>query len=290
MMKSLTLKSLTIISLLSSTLIANETDDNVLKYEEQRIKSAIARAQGKINSIDVVLKKDLQNDGWYGYVFNLDINIQGKQLIQKDTLFAKGNLIAPDLINTKTKRSFKDVMYPVLTKEYFSKEHLIAGNPNAKHSVVVFSDPLCPICIDEVPFIMKNIMKNPDNVALYYYHMPLDMHPTARTLSKASMIAKEQGIKDIDLKVYDTDFSNFYDAYKEKDNQKALNFFNKTFNTKITMAQINNKKYEDKLQHDLKMSEDAFVNGTPTVFFDGVIDKTRMKYEAFLKKNNGMVK
>ena len=290
MMKSLTLKSLTIISLLSSTLIANETDDNVLKYEQQRIKSAIARAQGKINSIDVVLKKDLQNDGWYGYVFNLDINIQGKQLIQKDTLFAKGNMIAPDLINTKTKRSFKDLMYPVLNKSYFSKEHLIAGNPNAKHSVVLFSDPLCPICIDEVPFIMKNIMKNPDNVALYYYHMPLDMHPTARTLSKASMIAKEQGVKDIDYKVYDKDFSNFYDAYKEKDHQKALNFFNKTFNTKITMKQINDKKWDDKLKHDLKMSENAFVNGTPTVFFDGVIDKSRMKYEAFLKNDNGMVK
>ncbi|MEA3552808.1 MAG: thioredoxin domain-containing protein [Campylobacterota bacterium] len=290
MMKSLTLKSLTILSLLSSTLVANVTDDNVMKYEEQRIKSAIVRAKGTINSIDVVLKKDLQNDGWYGYVFNLDINIQGKKIVQKDTLFAKGNLIAPDLINTKTKRSFKDVMYPKLTKKYFSKEHLIAGNPNAKHTLVIFSDPLCPICIDEVPFTMKNIMKHPSNIALYYYHMPLDMHPTARTLSKASMIAKEQGIKDIDYKVYSKDFSNFYDAYREKDNQKALNFFNKTFNTKITMAQINSKKYNDKIDYDLKMAEDAFVNGTPTVFFDGEIDRRRMKYEAFLKQNNGEVK
>ena len=59
--------------------------------------------------------------------------------------------------------------------------------------------------------------------------------------------------------------------------------FNKEFNTKITMDQINDKKLNDKLKHDLKMSEDAFVNGTPTLFLDGEIDKSRSKYEMFLK-------
>ena len=286
MMRSLTLKSLTIISLLSSGLIANKTDDNVLKYEKSRIKKAITRVKGKINSIEQVLKKDLKNDGWYGYVFNIDIEIQGKKIVQKDTLFAKGNLIAPELINTKTKRSFKDLMYPKLSKKYFSKEHLIAGDYNAKHTLVIFSDPLCPICIDEVPFIMKDIMKKSNKIALYYYHMPLDMHPTSKMLSKASMIAKEQGIKDVDYRVYNTNFPEKYkfDAYGDKNNQKILNFFNKEFGTNITMKQINSKKYNDKIKYDLKMAGDAFVNGTPTLFFDGQIDKTRTKYEKFLNK------
>ena len=284
-MKSLMLKSLTIASLLSSSLLANsaKNDDILLKYEQKRVAGFIKRINGKINNIDIVLKKDLQKDGWYGYAFNLDINIKGKDVSQKDFLFAKGDLIAPELINVKTKRSYKDMMYPNLSKEYFSKKHLIAGNPNAKHSLVLFSDPLCPICIDEVPMIMKKIMDNPKNIALYYYHMPLDMHPTAKTLSKAAMIAKEMGIKDIDYKVYNTDFSNFYDTYKEKDNKKALDKFNEIFKTNITMAQIGEKKYSDNLKDDLKMAEDAFVNGTPTVFFDGVVDKTRSKYEEFLK-------
>ena len=292
MMKSLTLRSLTIISLLSSTLIANQTDDNVLKYEKHRIKNAISRAKGKINNINLALKKDLKNDGWYGYVFNIDIEIQGKKIVQKDTLFAKDNLIAPELINTKTKRSFKDLMYPKLSKKYFSKEHLIAGNPNAKHTLVIFSDPLCPICIDEVPFIMKDIIKNPDNIALYYYHMPLDMHPTARILSKASIIATQSGIKNVDYRVYNANFPEKYkfDAYEDKDNQKILDFFNKEFKTNITMKQINNKIYKNKVKYDLKMAEDAFVNGTPTLFFDGEVDKTRMKYEKFLKNNNGVKK
>jgi protein-disulfide isomerase len=130
---------------------------------------------------------------------------------------------------------------------------------------------------------MKKIIDNPKNVALYYYHMPLNMHPTAKTLSIASMIAKAQGVKNIDYKVYNKDFSNFFDPYEEKNNQKALDFFNKEFKTNITMKQIKNKKWETALKNDLKMAEDAFVNGTPTIFFDGVIDRSREKYEGYLK-------
>ena len=284
-MKLLMLKLSMILSLLSSSLIANTVEDNLLKFEKQRIKRAIARAKGKVNSIKIILKKDLKQDGWYGYVFNLDIEVQDKNIIQKDTLFAKDNLIAPDLINTKTKRSFKDMMYPTLTDKYYSKKHLIAGNPNAKHKMVIFSDPLCPICVDEIPFTIKDIIDNPENIALYYYHLPLDMHPTARTLSKASMIATQSGIKNVDYKVYNANFPEKYkfDAYEDKDNQKILNFFNKEFGTNITIKQINDPKLEKLLKADYQMSEDAFVSGTPSMFFDGVYDITRSKYEKILK-------
>lgn len=283
-MKSLTLKLLMITTLLSISLVGNqEIDDNILKYEKRKISSILKRQKIELNDISIILKKDLKQDGWYGYVFNLTFTVKGKQLTQKDTLFTNGALITPELINAKTKRTFKDMMYPKLSKKYFDKKHLIAGNVDAKHTLVLFSDPLCPICLDEVPFIIKNVMENPKNIALYYYHLPLEMHPTARTLSKASMIATEQGIKDVDYKIYTTNFGNFYDGYKEKDNQKALNYFNKTFKTNITMEQINNPKFNERLQYDMKMSDEAFVSGTPTLFLDGEIDRSRMQYEKFLK-------
>ena len=111
------------------------------------------------------------------------------------------------------------------------------------------------------------------------------MHPTARTISKASIIARKQGVKNVDYRIYDTNFPDKYkfDAYKDKDHKKILNFFNKEFGTSITMEQINNPKLEQILKHDNKMSEDAFVSGTPTLFFDGNYDITRSKYEKFLK-------
>ncbi|MGB5867508.1 MAG: thioredoxin domain-containing protein, partial [Arcobacteraceae bacterium] len=256
------LKLLTIVSLLSTSVLANKKiDENILSFEKKKVSSILKRRQITLNDVSIVLKKDLKQDGWYGYVFNLTFTVQGKVLNQKDTLFTNGKLITPELINAKTKKSFKDMMYPKLSKKFFNEENLIAGNPNAQHTLVLFSDPLCPICLDEVPTIIKNIMDNPKNIALYYYNLPLQMHPTAQTLSKASMIATQMGIKNVEYKLYSTNFSNFYDAYEEKDNQVALNHFNKVFKTNITMEQINSSELNEKLKHEMDMSEDAFVSG-----------------------------
>lgn len=283
-MKLLMLKLLTITALLSTSLYATkQIDADVLKYEKSKIRSILKRQNITLNDVSIVLKKELNQDNWYGYVFDLSFTVKGKVLTQKDTLFTNGTMITSDLINLKTRRSFKDLLYPTLSEKYFNKSHLIAGNADAPHTLVLFSDPLCPICIDEVPLIMKKVMENPEKIALYYYHMPLDMHPTAQALSKASMIATSMGIKDVDYTVYNTDFSQFYDSYKETDDQKALNAFNKLFKTNITLEQINDPKIVKKLQYDMDLSEEAFVNGTPTLFFDGQIDKSRTKYEGYLK-------
>lgn len=286
------LKLLTITSLLSTSILANSDIENkLIDFEQKRVGAILKRQNIDLDSVNIVLKKDLQYNNWYGYAFDLKFNVKGKEINQKDFLFSDGELIAPELINTNTKSSYKDIMYPTLTSDYYSKEHLIAGNENAPHKLVIFSDPLCPICVDEIPFVMKKVMENPENIALYYFHMPLEMHPTAKVLAKASMIAKEQGIKDIDYKLYTANSKYFYgdekdmeyEPYEERDPFKALNYFNKTFNTNITMDMINSSKYEDKLKYDLKMADEAFVNGTPTIFFDGNIDKSRTKYEKFLK-------
>jgi len=285
-MKLLMLKLLTITVLLSSTLFANANLDNLLiKYEKQRIGKQLARMGGELHKVEIVLKKDLKTDGWFGYTMNLEFTLQGKKLNQKDTIFSNGNMISTDLINVKNKVSFKHLMYPTLTKEFYNKKHLIAGNHNAKNKLVVFSDPLCPICIDEMPFLMKKVIDNPKNIALYYYHLPLTMHPTAKVLSKASIIATKQGVKNVDYRIYKANFPDKYkfDAYEEKDAQKVLNFFNREFGTKITLAEINDPKLDKMLAYDEMMSEKAFVNGTPTVFFNGEYDMTRSKFEKVLK-------
>jgi len=285
-MKLSMLKLLIVTIVLSTSLFSNtDIEKALIQFEKQRISKSLQRVNGKLKDIQIVLKKEIQQDNWVGYTFDLSFEIQGKKLSQKDTLFSDGKKISLDLINIKNKRSYKNMMYPTLGKKFYSKKHLIEGNPNAKHSLVVFSDPLCPICIDEMPFILKKIIDNPKNIAVYYYHLPLDMHPTAKVISKASIIAKELGIKNVDYRIYNTNFPDKYkfDAYEEKDKAKVLGFFNKEFGVNITMEQINNPKLEKMIQNDIKMSDDAFVTGTPTVFFDGEYDITRSEFEKYLK-------
>jgi protein-disulfide isomerase len=269
----------------TSAFSSTDLEKKVTAFEKQRVSKSLQRMGGELKNVELVLKKDLKQNGWVGYTFNLEFQVKGKEVSQKDTLFSDGKNISMDLINLENKRSFKTMMYPTLTKEFFKKSHLIEGNPDAKHSLVIFSDPLCPICIDEIPFVLKQIIKNPKNIAVYYYHLPLDMHPTAPVLSKASILATEQGIKNVDYRIYQVNFPEKYnfDAYAERNEKKVLEFFNKEFGTNITMKQINDPRLDKMIEDDIKMSEKAFVGGTPTLFFDGEYDYTRTKFEKYLK-------
>jgi len=285
-MKSLMLKSLTITALLSSSLVADKIsnstsiENKVLKWEKRRIER---NPNLKLNSIDLYFKKELKHNNWYGYVFDISIDVNGKTQEIKDIVFSDGFMITPELQHLKNGLPFKKMMYPKLSFKYYDDKFLIAGDKNAKHKVTIFSDPLCPICIDVVPEIIKDIQDNSKNLALYYIPMPLDMHPTARLLVKAVELAKKEGVKNIDYKVYTANFEKDFHPYKEKDDAKVLKIFNKKFGTNITMKDINNKHLEDEVKYSLQLASEALVQGTPTMFFDGDIDTMRNKYKKYLK-------
>jgi hypothetical protein len=277
------LKLLTTISVLTVSLnvniLAKTIEEKLLKFEKNRISR---NRQLKLKDIKLFFKKDLKN-GWTGYVFNVNVNIKGKDVDAKDIIFSNGEMISPDLINLKTNINFKRLMYPKLTAKYYDEKFLIAGDFNAPHKMVVFSDPLCPNCIDTVPELIKDVNKNPKTIALFYIHMPLDIHPTAKTLTKAMILAHKKNIKDVEYKVYTANFEKDFDAYSQTDEKKVLGFFNKKLNTNFTLDDINSKEIVNELNLGLKLSQDAIIQGTPTVFFDDEIDPLRNKYLKYLK-------
>lgn len=258
---------------------SRELDKLILSSEKQKL---YRNKKINVHNVDIGLRKILPNN-WVGYVFDIDLTANGRRFVAKDIVFTNGIEVTNNIKLLKQGLDYKRLMHPTLDKRYYDKKFLIAGNGNAKHKMVVFSDPLCPICVDVVPGIINRIKSNPKNVSLYYIHMPLKMHPTATTLVRASIVAKEQGIKDIDYKIYTAGFENDFDAYREKDQDKVLLIFNKKFGTSLTMEQISTKKLKKEEKLGLYLSDEAFVNGTPTVFFDGEIDITRSKYLEYLK-------
>jgi hypothetical protein len=264
---------------LTSNLFAKDLDEKLLKFEKRRISK---NSQIKLKDIKLSFKKDLKN-GWFGYVYGISVTIKGKNIDAKDIIFSNGDMISPDLINLKNNISFKRLMYPILDEKYYKKRFLIAGDLNASHKMVVFSDPLCPICTEVVPELIKDVNKNPNKLALFYIHMPLDMHPTAKTIAKAIILGKKNNIKDIEYLTYTADFEKDFDPYSETDNKKVLKIFNKKLNTNFTMQQLNAKDINDELKLELDLSDKAMIQGTPTLFFDGAIDPTRDKYTKFIK-------
>jgi predicted DsbA family dithiol-disulfide isomerase len=277
------LKLLTIIAL-STSLVTNTwaktVDQRVESFEKRRINS---NPNLKLESLKLAFKKELK-DGWYGYLFDIKLLVNGKPVDTKDIIFSNGKMITSELKNLKNSLSFKRFMHPTLDFTYYNKSNLIAGNIDAKHKLVVFSDPLCPNCTTLLPELIKDAQANPTILSLYYISLPLDMHPTAKTIIKASKIAKQQGVKNVDYKVYTANFEKHFDPYQNKDNQKTLDAFNKVLKTNITMKQILNNKYLDKkIKSDKTLSDKAFINGTPTLFTDGEVDLTRAGYKKFIK-------
>jgi len=271
-------KILTLSIFLSASLFAS--DDVVVEFEKKRVAQ---NPNVKVNSITVNTKKELPVSGWNGYILDVNANVQGKDINAKDIIFSDGKYISLDLIDAQTGKSLKDFVTPNLTAKYYDKSKLIAGNHNAKDKIVIFSDPLCPFCMDYVPDVINYVNKNKDKIALYYYHFPLiSIHPAAVPLSKLIEVAKHKGVKDVELKVYKANWEQYFDA-KSVDEKKILEVFNKEFKTNIKLEEITANEINENLKKDISMGEDVMVQGTPTVFVNGEKDSSRQKYETLGK-------
>ncbi|WP_323668860.1 DsbA family protein [Aliarcobacter butzleri] len=272
-------KILSLSVILSVSLFAN--DSTVVDFEKKRVAQ---NPNVKVKDVKVNTKKDLPLAGWNGYILDVEAIVQEKSLKVKDILFSNGDYIALDLIDAKTGKSLKDLVTPNLTSNYYDKTKLIAGNHNAKDKIVVFSDPLCPFCMEYIPEVINYVNKNSDSIALYYYAFPLvQIHPASEALSKIIEVAKNKSVKDIELKAYKTDWETYFSP-KENDEKKILEAFNKELKTNIKLEEIASKDINEKLSKDMSMGEEVMVTGTPTIFVNGVKDTTRELYKTLGKK------
>ena len=210
--------------------------------------------------------------GWTAYAVEFKLGLkkknQERNITQSDILFVKdGSLKRRIVLNFK--------------ESYYDDEHLIFGHKNAKHKIVVFSDPLCPFCREVVPQLFEAAKKHPDTFALYYYHLPIRaIHPASVPLAKAIIYLKKQGDKSAIEKIYKTPFDP-----SQSDESKVLEELHKKLSIKLTKEQINRPDILSELHHDEELAEKLLVHGTPAVFVDGRFDRKREKYKQYLPKS-----
>ena len=289
---------LTLSLVLATSLFSmSKIDQKVYDFQKAKLSQHPAFTLHSLNIVDS--KKLEKGTQWTTYKFELDLTQKSnkKRFKAPMIVFSNGKYITDNMIDMSTgqkvgqkelqeeqakkrdtfEQSFK------LSNSFYNKKHLIAGNHKAKTKLVVFSDPLCVFCIKTAPGIIKSI-KGRDDIALYYYDFPLDMHPTARTVVKAIHKAKADGMKDVELKIYEANYEKFYDVYRTKDAKKALDTFNKIMKTKYTLKDIDTKEINDAIEEDIFMGLEANVQGTPSVVFNGSYYKSRENLKKFLAK------
>ena len=279
-MKLLMLRLLTISILFTSSLFGLNIEKKLLNFEKRRVSRNHSL---KLLDIKIFYQQKL-HDNWKAYILDLKLKLlnQNNKIVNfKDILFTNGKEITTELYDLKSYKDYKKIISPKLTFKYYDKKHFIAGNINAKHKLVIFSDPLCPFCIEFVPKTIKEVIKS-NNIALYYYHFPLyRLHPAANATTRYMVVAKKQGIKDIELKIYEANLDK--DLGIVADSNHILKVLNRLFHTKITLKQLNAQWVSDEIKKDISMGDDVLVKGTPTYFFDDEYDITRQKYKKYLK-------
>ena len=273
---SLMLKLLSTTLLLSSFVYADSVSDKVEDFLDDKFMENSRLKNVDVKVSDVVPLKKLK--GWNAYIIDAEASLksQPKKVIKQRMIwFSNGQVITKDLTDMQTGESLSDIVKPAFKDAYYTKENLICGNVDAKHKVAIFSDPLCPFCKSFVPDALKYMKKYPEKFAVYYYHFPLErIHPASVPLVKAAVAAELQGNKDVVEKLYKVKINP-----REKNEKKILQAFNSTVGTKLTVGDLKEATIARQLKHDRDIANAVMVAGTPTVFLDGKVDKTKQKYK-----------
>ncbi len=271
--------------LLMSTLIASVAINastqpdtaTLLKYVK---KNVVKNPQVEVKNITIVETKQHKDlPGWDILLTTMDLKYQKKDIHAPEMIFIKDGMATGHLVDLKTGRDYRNEIKPTVPASLYDDAHLLFGNKDAKHKILIFSDPQCPFCQDIIPEIFKAARENPTTLAVYYYHLPLlRIHPVSDVLTRVMHVAQHEGKADMVDKIY----SLKIDA-RETDVTKILAAVKKHANYVVTPAQIDDKKVKAAMKADAAAAGQMMVSGTPTIYIDGEWDKMRNGYEKLIK-------
>jgi thiol:disulfide interchange protein DsbC len=168
--------------------------------------------------------------------------------------FSKGNAFLGKLIKLKTKENLTEKRSMELNKVDYSaiptKDALFLGDKNAKHKIIVFTDPDCPHC-KKLHEELKKVVARRKDVAFYIILYPIvKLHPEA--MRKARVVACAKSLQLLD------------DAFDKKP---------------LPEPSCSAKSVDD----NIKMAEGLGLTGTPAIIFpDGVLIRGGMPADELL--------
>lgn len=253
----------------------NSNENKIVKFIQDG-----ANKQIQFDYIRVKAKYDKLENNWFAYL--VEIKVKNDSKIYEDVFFTDGYYVTQGLIRLDNLKDVRNVVTENFSKKidtsFYTKENLIFGNLNAKNKLVVFSDPLCPFCINYFNNLKENL-NNFKDVAIFYYMFPLkEMHPNSEILLKASLMYSKQNQKNIDFELYKLlSDAQIYNKAMDSE-QSALDIFNTVFKTNYSIKELKeNLIIKNKLEEDIKKATAFNVSGTPKVYFNESLDIERNK-------------
>lgn len=107
--------------------------------------------------------------------------------------FTKKHFVSGSIISIKEKKNLTQERFEDLNRVDVSQiplaDAIIVGNKNAKHKVIVFTDPDCSFC-KKLHTEIKKVVSERKDIAFYNKMYPLKIHPEAYEKSKAIVCEK----------------------------------------------------------------------------------------------------
>ncbi len=206
--------------------------------------------------------------------------------------------VFPKIENVLTK---KDAMYIldasvlgvngkyIETPAFASKNQEVLGNPEAKISIIEFSDFQCPYCkvfYDSLNKITSDPMYK-DKVKVAFKHLPLSFHNKANDASLAASCAGQQNkfwpMYDM-LYTKQEDWQNATDNAKFKGYAAQLKLDAAKFGTCMDKAET-----QADIEADKEVAKQYGISGTPAIFINDEFVSGAIKYEDLKSKIDALL-
>jgi thiol:disulfide interchange protein DsbC len=231
---------------------------------------------GSVKSIQFMPRKTAPGlDGWEILPFSLEIDSGRSTSTINDAVFVKGDFITDNFINIANKTDMKSSLSKTPDASYYTKFNLVAGNINAKNKVVVFSDPLCPICKEILPEMISLAKKHPKEISIFLYHYPIEsLHPASSAIIKSMIFAKSKGL-DVSSLFYSYEFKN-----DGKDIGRVLVEINNVLKSagvkmSIKKADLTSRIVLAEYNNEQRKAAELTISGTPSIYTNGKADHGR---------------
>src|SRR3954465_2477320 len=156
-------------------------------------------------------------------------------------------------------------------------EGAMRGSPNAKVTIVAFSDFQCPFCSRVIPTLDKIMKEYPGQVRMYFRHNPLPFHPDAPLAAEAALAAQDQGKF---WEMHDKLFTNQQNI-KRPDLEKYAGELGLDMG-KFKSA-LDSSAHKSRIDADLALARQIGVQGTPNFFLNGRPIQGAVPYDDFKK-------
>ena len=143
------------------------------------------------------------------------------------------------------------------------------GPENAPVTIVVFSDYQCPYCAKTATVVEQVIETNPEKVKLVFKNYPLAMHKSAKIAAIAALAANDQGKF---WEFHKALFENAKDLNEDKIKEIAQQL---GLDTEKFDKDLKDPAIEKTIAADVQEGRKIGVQGTPTVFVNGRLAKSR---------------